>query len=242
MTFNRDGKGGHIWYDGHFRAVQGLPIRGCGMLKVFIAGQKSFGAAVYKTAQNAGHSVTGVACPADGQYYDRLKKAAYCDAPRPVIVDDEQLRASDIPEGTDVIIAAHSLHFISAKAREKVRYAFGYHPSLLPRHRGKDAVKWTIRFGDAVAGGSIYELGEKVDGGAIVLQRHVLVKKEWTYKDLWRDALFPLGVELVLETLRRIETGQYSSAPQNESLATWEPPIEPNTRLLRPELIMLGGN
>ena len=212
------------------------------MLKLFIAGQKSFGAAVYKAVRNAGHTVTGVACPADGQYFDRLKKAAYCDAPRPVIVDDEQLRASDIPEGTDVIIAAYSHHFISTKAREKVRYAFGYHPSLLPRHRGKDAVKWTIRFGDAVAGSSIYELGEKVDGGAIVLQRHVLVKKEWTYKELWRDALFPLGVELVLETLRRIETGQYSSAPQDESLATWKPPIEPNTRLLRPELIMLGQN
>ena len=116
----------------------------------FIAGQKSFGAAVYKAVRNAGHTVTGVACPADGQYYDRLKKAAYCDTPRPVIIDDEQLRAADIPDETDVIIAAHSHHFISTKARSKVKYAFGYHPSLLPRHRGKDAVKWTIRFGDAV--------------------------------------------------------------------------------------------
>ena len=212
------------------------------MLKLFIAGQKSFGAAVYKAVRNAGHTVTGVACPADGQYYDRLKKAAYCDTPRPVIVDDEQLRAADIPDETDVIIAAHSHHFISTKAREKVRYAFGYHPSLLPRHRGKDAVKWTIRFGDAVAGGSIYELGEKVDGGAIVLQRSVLVKKEWTYKDLWREALFPLGVQPILETLKMIEGGKYAAIPQDESLATWEPPIEPNTRLFRPELIMLGGN
>ena len=113
---------------------------------------------------------------------------------------------------------------------------------FFPSLRGQDAGKWPVRFGDAVAGSSIYELGEKVDGGAIVLQRHVLVKKEWTYKELWREALLPLGVELVLETLRRIETGQYSSAPQNESLATWEPPIEPNIRVLRPELIMLGRN
>ena len=112
----------------------------------------------------------------------------------------------------------------------------------MPRHRRKDAVKWTIRFGDAVAGGSIYELGEKVDGGAIVLQRHVLVKKEWTYKDLWRDALFPLGVQLILETLKMIEDGKYSAIPQDESLAAWEPPIEQNARLLRPELIMLGRN
>ena len=149
-------------------------------------------------------------------------------------------RSSDIPDGTDVIIAAHSHHFISAKARARVRYAVGYHPSLLPRHRGRDAVKWTVRFGDTVAGGTIYELSDKVDGGAIVLQRSVLVKREWTYKDLWREALFPLGVELVLETLRLIESGQYSATPQDESLATWEPPTDQNTRLFRPELVMLG--
>lgn len=32
-------------------------------------------------------------------------------------------------------------------------------------------VKWTVRFGDTVAGGTVYELSEKVDNGAIVLQR-----------------------------------------------------------------------
>lgn len=209
------------------------------MIKVFIAGQKSFGAAVYKAVRKAGYVVTGVACPADGQYYDRLKKAACCDSPRPVIIDSDKLHSSDIPDGTDVIIAAHSHHFISAKTREKVKYAVGYHPSLLPRHRGRDAVKWTVRFGDTVAGGSIYELGEKVDGGAIVLQRSVLVKKEWTYKDLWHEALFPLGVKLVLETLKMIEEGRYSATPQDESLATWEPPTDQRTRLFRPELVML---
>lgn len=209
------------------------------MIKVFIAGQKSFGAAVYKAVKDAGYTITGVACPADGQYYDRLKKAAFCDKSKPVIIDSDKLLSSDIPEGTDVIIAAHSHHFISTKVRDKVKYAVGYHPSLLPRHRGRDAVKWTVRFGDTVAGGSIYELGEKVDGGAIVIQRPVLVKKDWSYKDLWREALFPLGVELILETLKMIEAGKYSAVPQDESLATWEPPFEQNKRLYRPELMML---
>lgn len=32
------------------------------MLKVFIAGQKSFGAAVYKAVKDAGYTITGVAC------------------------------------------------------------------------------------------------------------------------------------------------------------------------------------
>lgn len=81
--------------------------------------------------------------------------------------------------------------------------------------------------------------GEKVDGGAIVLQRPVLVKREWTYRNLWHEALFPLGVELVLETLRGIETGQYSAHPQDESLATWESSADQNTCLFRSELVMI---
>ena len=70
----------------------------------------------------------------------------------------------------------------------------------------------------------------------------MLVKKEWTYKDWRREALFPLDVQLIHKTLKMIESGRYSVTPQDESLATWEPSIEPNTRLLRAELIMLGRN
>ena len=82
-------------------------------------------------------------------------------------------------------------------------------------------------------------LVDKVDGGAIVIQCSVLVKRERTYKDLWREALFPLGVKLVLETLRMIESGRYGATPQDESLATWESPADHNARLFRPELVML---
>ena len=48
----------------------------------------------------------------------------------------------------------------------------------------------------------------------------------WPYKDLRREALFSLGVQLILETLKMIEDGKYSAMPQDESLASWEPPIE----------------
>ena len=48
----------------------------------------------------------------------------------------------------------------------------------------------------------------------------------WPYKDLRREALFPLGVQLILETLKMTEDGRYSVTSQDESLAAWEPPIE----------------
>jgi len=43
----------------------------------------------------------------------------------------------------------------------------GYHPSLLPRHRGIAAVEWTIREGDPIAGGTVYHLADRMDAGAI---------------------------------------------------------------------------
>lgn len=108
----------------------------------------------------------------------------------------------------------------------------------MPRHRGRDAVKWTIKFGDTISGGTVYQLSDKVDGGSIICRDTVLVKKSWTYKDLSEKALVPMGVDLILKALKQIDSGAVNLTPQDEELATWEPPIEP-TRLHRPELIRL---
>lgn len=221
-----------------FAQFKALRMWGNNMLRIFIAGQKQFGADVYTAVKNAGYTITGIACPNNGQHYDRLKKAAWCDPQKPVIIDSEKLLSADIPSNTDVLIAAHAHHFISEKVREQVKYAIGYHPSLLPRHRGRDAVKWTIRFGDPIAGGTVYMLDDKVDGGDIICQEAILVNKKWTDKDLWREALFPLGIKLILSALAQIDAGTIEPIPQDISCATWEPPIVPG-RLYRPELIRL---
>jgi len=76
-----------------------------------------------------------------------------------------------LPGGVDLILYAHSHDFIGAATRGKTRLgAMGYHPSLLPLHRGRDAVCWTLRMGDKVAGGSVYWLTDVVDGGPIAAQ------------------------------------------------------------------------
>ena len=62
--------------------------------------------------------------------------------------------------------------------------SIGYHPSLLPRHRGIAAVEWTILEGDPIAGGSIYHLADGWDAGAIAAQDWCFVKKGETARDL----------------------------------------------------------
>ena len=83
-----------------------------------------------------------------------------------------------MPAGVDVIVAAHSHDFISGRVRSRAKYgAIGYHPSLLPRHRGRDAIEWALRFGDPISGGTVYWLGETMDGGPIAAQDWCWVRR-----------------------------------------------------------------
>ena len=122
-------------------------------------------------------------------------------------IDSQRLIAANIPQGTDILMAAHSHHFISAKVRGNVRLACGYHPSLLPLHRGRGAIRWAIHCGDTVTGGTVYELGDVVDGGPVLAQEPVLIARNATAKTLWREKMFPLGIKLLLEVARQFEEG-----------------------------------
>lgn len=207
-------------------------------MNIFICGQRSFGKAVFLALMEAGHNIVGVAPAPPDKYYDKLHGIALRHRV-PVVCDATRLTSDHIPEGTDLIVSAHSHWFISEQAVEKARLgAIGFHPSLLPRHRGRDAVRWTIACGDPVTGGSIYRLNNVVDGGPIILQRHIFVDKSWDHHQLWKE-LFPLGVQLVVEAVAMLERGNIEGEPQDERFATWEPPFDPTARLFRPELLQL---
>ena len=101
------------------------------------------------------------------------------------------------------------------------------HPSLLPRHRGIAAVEWTIKEGDAIAGGTIYHLSERLDAGAIAAQDWVFVKKGETARELWERALAPLGLRLLAQVIDQAKTsGILPSMPQDEQFATNAPRLD----------------
>lgn len=220
-------------------------------LNVYVSGQRSFGAAAANLVVQTGHRLVGVTSPAfappnthltatdddGGMRHDRLRHAAYLHhAPW---TDAATLRAEHIPAGTDVIVAAHSHAFLGARTRARAALAaIGYHPSLLPLHRGRDAVRWTIRDRDRVAGGSIYHLTGRVDGGPLAAQDYVLVPPGSTASSLWREHLFPLGLDLLRRALADLDAGRVVCVPQDEACATWEPSWD-RPPLHRPELLEL---
>lgn len=207
-------------------------------MKIFICGQRTFGREVLKALYNAGHEIVGIAPPPQKQYKDKMVGFAMLKK-IPIISDCDKLTSKDIPDDTELIISAHSHWIISDKIIEKCKFGgIGFHPSLLPRHRGQDAVRWTVHMGDSITGGTIYKLDSKCDGGDIILQKMIFVDKNWDYHELWKE-LFPIGINLILEAVDLIEKGEATETPQDERFATWEPSWD-RPRLKRNELIQLN--
>jgi methionyl-tRNA formyltransferase len=124
------------------------------MMKLTLVGSRFFGAAALERLLKEGVEVARVIVPAAD---DRLGVAAKAAGLEVVVLDDPTIvPAEAIADGTDLIVAAHSHARVTNDALARSRLGgIGFHPSLLPRHRGIAAVEWTIREGDPVAGGSI---------------------------------------------------------------------------------------
>lgn len=194
-------------------------------MRLLIAGQKRFGAETYRLCRRLGHDVVAVAAEDDRVPWIRAG----------------ELRADCVPDGTDLIVAAHSHDYLGRRTRLRARLgAIGYHPSLLPLHRGRDAVRWTVKMGDRVTGGTVYWLSDALDAGDIAAQDFCLVRPGDTALELWRRDLFPLGLRLFERVLRDLARGVVVRIPQDDALATWEPSWD-RPPVFRPELPLLGN-
>ncbi|WP_204367560.1 formyltransferase family protein [Janthinobacterium sp. HH01] len=206
-----------------------------------------FAVQVAEALTSAGHSIKGIASPRlrkgkvveDISTIDRLR--AWALRHEVAWTDATELRARNIPDHVHLIISAHSHAFIGRQTRARASIAaIGYHPSLLPLHRGRDAIKWTIRDRDRVTGGTVYHLTERTDGGPIAAQEHILVPPDATVESLWRDQLAPLGVHLLMRVVSDLSNGVRVMVPQDEQLASWEPSMDAQL-LFKPELVALPG-
>ena len=192
-------------------------------MRIVICGQKEFGARVFDATRAAGHEVLAVFAPVAGAGVDRLAERAEA-AGVPLF---GRVRPEAIPEGADVLVCAHAHDFVSRAARERARLgAIGYHPSLLPLHRGKDAIRWAIKMGDRVTGGTVYQLTDEVDAGPILAQEFCFIRPGDTPAGLWRRELQGIGVRLLLRALHGLEAGEAVPRAQDEAIATWEPSWE----------------
>ena len=125
---------------------------------------------------------------------------------------------------------------------------FNLHGSLLPQYRGAAPINWAIINGEQKSGDTTFMLDEKIDTGAILLQKECTIDKEETVGTLY-DKLMVMGADLVAETVEGVTTGsltpktqQYrDTKPLNEApkitkeicRINWNRPAEELERLIR---------
>ncbi len=138
------------------------------------------------------------------------------------VIDD----LKSMPE-CDVALAAHCHRYIPQGLLSRPHNGvLAYHPSLLPRHRGRDAVHWTIAMKDPIAGGTVYRMDEGADTGDIVLQDWCHVLPGDTPQSLWRRELGPMGVRLLIESVKKLKNkGCLHAEKQANGPMTWEPSL-----------------
>ncbi len=194
-------------------------------MRITLVGSRHFGVTTFNTLRQHGVDIVRVVV-ADPE--DRLATAARAAGIEVTVQADPRLVvAREIAEDTDLIVTAHSHARIAREALATAKLGgIGYHPSLLPRHRGIAAVEWTIREGDPIAGGTVYHLADRMDAGAIAAQEWVFVKKGETARELWERALAPLGQKLLGEVIDYAKTHKTLQAtPQDEQFATLAPKL-----------------
>jgi methionyl-tRNA formyltransferase len=96
------------------------------------------------------------------------------------------------------------------------------HASLLPKYRGAAPIQWAIANGETVTGVTTMRIDAGLDTGDILLQRELAIAPEDTAETL-SPRLALIGADLVVETLRSLQSGNLRPRPQDNSQASLAP-------------------
>ncbi|HEY7256105.1 MAG TPA: methionyl-tRNA formyltransferase [Solirubrobacterales bacterium] len=107
------------------------------------------------------------------------------------------------------------------------------HPSLLPRWRGAAPIERAIMAGDERTGVSVMRVTAGLDSGPVAVREEIAIDPDDDFEAL-ADKLQPLGAELLVESLDRLEAGDLRFDEQDEDGATYAEKIDPSERRLDP--------
>jgi methionyl-tRNA formyltransferase len=93
---------------------------------------------------------------------------------------------------------------------------FNLHASLLPNYRGAAPINWAIINGETKTGVTTFFIDEKIDTGAMILQKEIAILENENAGSL-HDRLMQIGCKAVLETVQLIESNNVTTTIQVEN-------------------------
>lgn len=92
------------------------------------------------------------------------------------------------------------------------------HGSLLPKYRGAAPIQWAVINGDKITGVTTMYMDVGMDTGDIILKQEVEIGEDETTGELW-EKLATTGGELLIKTLKEIETGTVTRTIQGDDFS-----------------------
>ncbi len=195
-------------------------------------GQAPFGRDVLVRLLEAGHDVVGVYAPPPGARPDPLAQEAEKRGLRLLRPKTLRRQGAAIPEsvadhaalGDDLNVLAfvtiiHPPEIVAAPRHGSLCF----HPSLLPKYRGGNALAWQIMLGESETGVTVFRPDAGVDTGPIVVQKGgVAIEPHHTAASLYFEKLYALGVEAMVEAVDLVASGRARPVPQDESRASFQ--------------------
>jgi phosphoribosylglycinamide formyltransferase 1 len=111
----------------------------------------------------------------------------------------ESIQKADI----DLVVLAGFMRILTPIFTDNIR-AINLHPSLLPRHKGLDAIKKSYEDGHDEGGVSVHWVNSELDGGEIILQK--VLKKEGLSFEQYDMMIREMEKEALLEAIRVVSS------------------------------------
>jgi len=132
----------------------------------------------------------------------------------------------------DLLLIAGCSQILRAPLRSAARLGIvNFHPSLLPRYRGKEPLFWTLLEGETRTGCTAHHVTDAVDAGPILLHREVAISPRATSATLARD-VDEAGATLVPEVLAMARAGALPPGQLPTDPGTVFPPLRKEHGLL----------
>jgi len=203
-------------------------------MRILFMGTPRFAAVSLEALLAAGHEVTGVVTQPDKPVGRKqvltpppVKETALAHA-LPVY-QPETLKGRAIEgllPGLDAIAVVAYGKILPRYVLEAPRFGcINVHGSLLPKLRGAAPIQRSIINGDDFTGVTTMHMDAGMDTGDMILTKALEIGEYETSAELY-ERLAPIGADLLVETLRLLEAGSAPRTPQDETLATYAPPLD----------------
>jgi len=103
--------------------------------------------------------------------------------------------------------------------------AINVHGSLLPQYRGSAPIQRAIMNGERFTGVTIMQMDKGMDTGAMFASGEIPIEDTDTTGTMF-EKLAHLGGKLLCEVLDKLENGAITAVAQDDTMATYAPPIQ----------------